>query len=150
MTQMHHYVQPNWGLVTWLILLTIDFIVYVTMLACMLVKMVVGCPWSEWLTWRLLAKQQVRARKRWESILMIFCYCMILLCYFMCLKVMIIKGKVAVSRSINLHKHLHLIICTAVCKKIVLRNESAEQNLHNLHNKETLIRQKGPFAYDNI
>ena len=29
--------------------------------ACMLVKMVVGCPWSEWLTRRMLGKQQVRA-----------------------------------------------------------------------------------------
>ena len=74
------------------------------MLACMLVKMLVGCPWSEWLTWRLLGKQQVRARKCWESILMILYWnCMILLCYFMCLKlkVMIIKGKAAVSRSID-------------------------------------------------
>ena len=66
---------------------------------------------------------------------------------------MIIKGKAAVSRSINLHiiKHLHLIICTSGMQK----NRSPQMNQLNkiciiYYNKETLLRQKGPFTYDYI
>ena len=78
-----------------------------------------GCSaWSEWLMWRLLGKQKDCARKCWKLILMILYWnFMILLCYFLYLKVMIIKGKAAVSRFINLHKNVHLILCTSTMLK---------------------------------
>ena len=62
---------------------------------------------------------------------------------------MIIKGKAAVSRSINLHKNLHLIICTSGQKSFSQTNQLNKICII-YYNKETLIRQKGPFPYDYI